>query len=652
MTPEEELIALRRLKELEAKAAPPVQPEGGLLDKLTSFARKTWGTPERAGVDDVVRGGAKAANAGISGAMNLSPMSRLLPMILGAVSGAPLENQLKFAAGAPEAATASRNKAITEALPVPENRGTGAQYQQAAAESLGGMAALGPNFLMQSPKAAVFSALGGGVGAKAGGDFGSSLSPQLEDIGALLGGFAGGGLPALVFGRDTSANATIGRAARTFSPDDFKKADANVDSFNRVGATTATLPELFPGNHPLLGLAEKTRGEKGGEALAARVANREADLSGLTDRFLNNIGPEVDANTVANKTSAAAEALRENLSNLKNEGFKNRIAGQQGDPRLLETYLEGSLNKRADVSQRRAPAAAYREIARALRDEKGNLITDIPTLSLELNSLGKKAQEGSLMNTGGTNISSNDLNIPLSFAKKRLGQINRPFEEAMSDAAAFNKGPRMEFSESPLNALADRNPSNAYPTPASRLNKVLSGNSPAQVESVVKSLAMDPGLSPQQRVDPSMLARALMQEKLTKGSTNPGQVLRGQEGSQAESQIAALLSAGGKNPVEVMEPLRVADRLQNFKGLPGMGTPPEKQSFLGSLLRPFRSGDFLFTDRARTAHNAEIAQMLANPTKENRAILQRLAQTDPAVAAMLRTMQGTAAPILSSSKDQ
>lgn len=644
MTDDERLAALEELAQLKGVLPPPPKESG--LEKIAAFAKKAWGTSGNAGVGDVVRGGANAGNAGLSALLSLSPLTSVIKQSVAQKAGASPSTQVKAAFEQTIPGEASRGEAIKNALPVPPGRSQSTQYAQAGLESLGGMAALGPNFLMNSPKAAITSALTGGLASKAGGDYAKSISPDFEDYGKAFGGFVGGGLPALFFGRDTSANATMGRAARSLKPSDFAEAEKNVDAFSRSGSSTSTLPELFPGRTSLLGLAEKVRGDKGGEELASRTQNRAADVSNLGQRFLDNISPEVNPNTVANRSSAAAETVRGNLNNLKNEGFRNRIAGETVPPQMVQNYLIEALLRRANAEERDAPRAAYRELARSLKNEGGKPITSVPELSKELHSFGVKAADGSLMNPGGGNISSNDTKIPLAFAKKRLGQISQPFEEALTDAREFNQQVRAPFSESPVNAIADRNPNNAYPTPASRLNKVTSGNTPDEAGRVLKTLSSDPGLPVGKKVDPLEIVRALMQGKLEGLPTNPGQAVRGQGSSVLERQLAEMLTVGGKNPKAVMEPLNVADNLQNFQGLPGMGAPPN-QNLGSALIRPFRSADFFLSDRARTSRNQEIAKLFSNPSRENLMKLRQLAANDPEIAAMLRTFQGTAAPVLS-----
>lgn len=648
MTDDERLAALEELAQLKGVLPPPPKESG--LEKIAAFAKKAWGTSGNAGVGDVVRGGANAGNAGLSALLSLSPLTRVIKQSVAEKAGASPTTQVKAAFERTIPGESGRSEAIKNALPVPPGRSQSTQYAQAGLESLGGMAALGPNFLMNSPKAAITSALTGGLASKAGGDYAKSISPDFEDYGKVFGGFLGGGLPALFLGRDTSAKATMGRAARPLKSSDFAEAEKNVDAFSRSGSSTSTLPELFPGRTSLLGLAEKVRGDKGGEELASRTQNRAADVSNLGQRFLDNIGPPVSPNKVANRSAAAAETVRENLNDLKNEGFGNRLRDKAVDPRLLATRLEEVLKKRADAEGRDAPRAAYHEIARALREQEGpragQLITSLPLLSKQLHGLDSRAKDGSLMNPGGTNISANDLNIPLAWAKKRLGKIAPDFEEALGDARVFNQTVRTPFSESPVNALADKNPNFNYPVAASRLNKVTSGNTPDEAGRVLKTLSSDPGLPVGKKVDPLEIVRALMQGKLEGLPTNPGQAVRGQGSSVLERQLAEMLTVGGKNPKAVMEPLNVADNLQNFQGLPGMGAPPN-QNPGSALIRPFRSADFFLSDRARTSRNQEIAKLFSNPSRENLMKLRQLAANDPEIAAMLRTFQGTAAPVLS-----
>lgn len=607
-------------------------PEKGFLDKILSAVKS--------GKDDVVRGAGNMV-AQIPQAVAWSPLG----FGLGKERSQTLQN-----------ASEAGLKSVQKVLPVPENESTGRQYARAALESVGGGALLNPGGMVKAPILSTLANAAGGVGAKAGGDFGKTLDPEdsklFETLLSLVGGAAAGGATSFAGSfaggktRLPQGQQRLHEATRGITPGQWNDVSRNVDAFNRVGANTATLADAFPKNSSIMGIAEEIRGSRGGEGFVQRTTGRKEDISRLADLALERAAPPQEGGLLANQTSNAAEGVRKNLDKLKNTGFGNRVRGETVDPRLLTTYLEEALKNKADAVGRDAPREAYLEIARALREQEGpragQLITDLPLLSQQLHGLGAKAKEGSLMNQGGANISANDLSIPLGWAKKRLGQIAPEFEGALADARDFNQNVRKPFSESSVNALADRNPSGNYPTPVSRLNKILDGNSPKEVERIGNTLGKDPGLSPSDRVDPAAIARVLMEQRLGNDKSNPGARIRGEQGSVDEARLSGLLKAGGKNPVEILEPLKVADSLQNFQGNPGhrgMDTP----NVGGAIPQPRGYLRLLVNILGERAANKDIATILKDPA--NLTKLRQIAEFDPNVRRLLMATSLTAPQI-------
>lgn len=505
--------------------------------------------------------------------------------------------------------------------------------------------------MLGAPSAAALPAaaavgITGTLGGEAAGNFAErSGLPRL--VGEIPGALVAGGATGFLLGpRQTPAQQDIRKALEGTTTNDWLNAAAKVNDFNAVGSKTATLGEAFPKNSPIQDLTAMARGGNLNNAVKQRTIGRAEDLQQLGQEYLNRIGPPVNANQVSNRVSAAAEGLRQNLANLKNEGFRNRVGDEAIRPDKVRALYEALLQA-ADSSARVPEANAYRAIAQELLsnqigpDGQRLLLTKTADLSKALHRLDGMMKDPSGLNMGGANIAANDLRIPLRKAKEGLGEISPTFAEALDDARVFNKTVREPFAESPLNALADRNPNNIFPTPASRLNKITSGTDERQVQEIAKALSKGPGLPPGGGVSPLEIARALGQEALKSGPTDPGAAVRGAVGSTREAQIAALLSEGGQNPAKTMLPLNVADDLQGALGPGGVKEMP-RMTFIQGLLRPFRTADMAITRQGMQGIEKEIADLLANPTIANLNRLREIAMFDPNVRRQLSTV----APLL------
>jgi len=209
----------------------------------------------------------------------------------------------------------------------------------------------------------------------------------------------------------------------------------------------------------------------------------------------------------------------------------------------------------------------------------------------------------------------------------------------MDEFGAFTNGPMAAEREGIIGKLADKNPTIDKAQPASRLEQLLGGYDPQTIEGAGRTLS-NPVFTGGATVDPSEIARALMQQRTAAGTTNPGAAIRGLEGSTKESQIAALLTAGGRNPNEVLEPLRAADMLQGLNTPAGRQQIPE-MSFWQGLIRPFRTADMALTGKTTHGIQKEAAELLAQPaTPESVRRLQEIAMFDPNVRRILTARSG------------
>lgn len=615
-----ELEELEELNRLERKIAATKAPLGERLKEQGSLAVSGLAKAGKTIWDNLARGAGNTA-AGLITDSREQQFPELFP-----------EKSLKT-----KAADWIR-KDVGEKLPVDPNENYVEKLMRAGTEAVGG-GLLFPPALAKAPVSSLVTLFSGGMGAQAGGDLGENLGknspglqPFLQGAGALLGGVVGALPVGLLTGPGlSSAEYRLRRATEGLTPDDFKQAEGNLGLFERTGAKTATLPEAFEGRTPLLGVAEKLRGEKGGEAFAALTAKRADDARALGQRALDAMGPEVDPNVVAGQTVRAANNTRDTLNATASKAMGEALAGKTVQPiQVFRIYREllDEAKKHPNPSFREELVAA----AKSMLDEhkKNAPITDLQTLSVRVKE--GKTSPTNLKAATGVKIDDKNLKAAIARVEEKLGEISPDFKVANENFGQFHQNVIDPTMRGPLERLADKNPLAANEATVSRLEPLFKGNSPGTVEDALHQLSR-PAITKDAPIDPQAVIRAWAENKMDRGSTDPGRTLRGMEGSSMEQRIAAALSAAGKDSTPVLEPLKASDKLQNFRGLPGMREQGDL-SQASLLVRPRQSIGFRLTEGAREKTNAEIAKLLA-PTKENLARLQEIAKFDPSVRQML-----------------
>lgn len=464
-------------------------------------------------------------------------------------------------------------------------------------------------------------------------------NPTLRKIGTLLAGVGTGAATGFGLGpKQTPAEKTLRNAAQG---SDFPSAQKNADTFNQAGSTTATAAEAFPENNKLLALALEARNSPGGDALRNRTAGRAQDLGRMTDEFLNRIGPEVSPNAVANDVADAANANLQNLQKLKSDSLGNRLAGKVvPDAQVADIYRQ--LQTRAKNEPSPEVADAYRAVAEQLIHQDGNnFITDLQQLSFQLKRL--KENPPTQNASTGRKINSSDLSVAVRDAEEALGSVAPDFKEGMEDYAKFSQEVHNPAKEGPIGKLADRNPNLVTPTPASRLEAIIKDQNPKAISGTMQELG-DSSLFGNRAANRKDIVRALMQRKLEAGSTNPGQQVRGQVGSQLDKNLDALLNGAGVDPIHAKQPLEAADLLQNIQGPPSLeGSKPN--SVLDSVVRPMRALGMLASGQTQEKYYQQIAEILAKPNRQSIEKLQEIAMFDPKVRKML-TAKGAIIPLL------
>lgn len=518
-----------------------------------------------------------------------------------------------------------------------KSRGIQNPYGRAAVEGLGG----GPLMVGSAGRPVagmITSAIPPVAGEAAAQTLGEGARPWATlGTGLATGFFAGP--------KQSVAQADIRRELAGLPETDFAAANRNLQNFKDSGSTTWTAAEAFPGKGRILGLAGKANNTRGGEALAQRLRNREEDLQGLGETASARIGPAVDPNTVANQAGGAATANILQQKQMLSARLDQLFRGQRVPaPAVWQLYSQ--LQTAANVAERPAVAEAYRAVASRLLNQQNAPIENLQELSYAIKDLKTAAKNPMQPPVGGAAA----MNNAIRDAEQGIAAISPIYRQGMAEFAQGQQA-LLGVKQGPLGSLSDKNPLLAGQTPVSRMEGLLRGNSPQTVTRTAQELG-SPILTSGQPVAPRDIAQALVQNKLHKGSTNPGQDLRGMPGSGAEANLTALLDAGGVNTPRVMAPLRAADDLQKLSPAGAAGGLPIPNS--GQLaIRPFRTLDMMLTGKSERDTQREIARLLGgNPDPGIIQELQRIAMFNPAVRRQLSAWGALQGAITNPSQEQ
>ena len=506
---------------------------------------------------------------------------------------------------------------------------------RAAAEALPGVF-LSPGATAAAPlRSAALAAGPAAVGEKVTEEFG----PLAGTGAAVLTGGVGG----LVTGpRQSVARADIRRELAGQPPEFFEAARRNAADALGAGSTTATAGEMFPGRSGILALTGKTAGQKGGEMLRNQLGGREDDLAQLSEAFLRRLGPEVDPAQVANQAAEAAGGVVETARGIRGQGLRNRLAGQTVDAYDV-AQIYNDLLTRSRAATRVDEAVTLAEVAQSMVGQNGQLITDLQQLSLAIKGLKDRAKNPNAVTSAGAAISGEDLRRAIRVAEEGLGQVSVPFREGMADFRGYTNQVMDPLRKGPVGALADKNPLIAGQTPIGRMEALVNNNSTGTTQGVLRNLE-NPAMTGGPTVLPAQIARALYQQKLSKGSQAPGKTVRGEPGSIDDRRMQGLIQASGNDPAFVTQPLRAADNLKldssgSINGLPDMMARQ-------AALRPFRTLDMMMTAKTQRDVNREIARLLGGPLRQSQIDeLQRIAMFNPEVRRML-TLRAAGQPII------
>lgn len=594
----EELAALRRLAELEAKATSQPLTVGDIVtSKLPGFAGEAGKSVLR-GVGQMAVGGLDALGSGA-----LDP-----------VTMKPVQNPLVVKA--------------QELLDTSLGKGDNSYFTRGM-EGVGNL--IGPNQLV----ARIATGLASGFGGKAGGEAAGKIDPRLAPAGEFIGSFAAGMAPGRGLTGQRQSESILRQNLEGLTDADWQRASRNLTDFEQSGARTGTLVDALNNRQSLVSLANELRNLPGGESFNQRVNARGDDLLGLGEEFVYrtnppNQGPVQPTNplAVANQTSDAANAVLAEARRNRANDYRNDLMGVTLPRRPVVRIYSDLMTIARDPSRTDAERLAYAEAARALTRNQGQaVITSLSDLSSNIKSL--KANPPGEYASAGAKVDANLYRNALRDLEARLSQVSPEYAAANARYAATSREVVAPLREGPIGRVVDVNPNNEAPTPTSRLDALL-GKDNSQA-AIAQALAQLSGAG----ADPRAILQAVSQRKLDLGSTDPGATMRGVPGSPAEGRLNAVIQAGGLDPAQVTQPLRAADNLQNFQNVPLSLRNEMPRSLAGALLTPFRRGEFELTSRSRELNNRQIAEILSRGDQAGLAQLREIAMFDPAVRRML-----------------
>jgi hypothetical protein len=280
------------------------------------------------GVGDKLAGAAKdLLYSGLAGAGRVfSAPSLAAGKVLEDVHG--MGNALRSAVGLPE-----KPSSLADVVSAPGKAGDAFWQKVGDKSSLTGYAKEGMEGLgagLASGGGTLASGLAGAAGGL-GGEAGEKLTgiPIMRAIGGLFGGGLAGG----ILGMDKAGTAPqreLARAGRAMSPADYAAAQAKIAQMEQVGAKTGTLAEAFPGDNPLIGLAQEARRSGPENPIAQRLQHREADLQQLGEKAVNQVGPPVSAEDTMFRTGLAADNRIDQMEKYRSGAYKQAMTKSAG----------------------------------------------------------------------------------------------------------------------------------------------------------------------------------------------------------------------------------------------------------------------------------------------------------------------------------
>lgn len=348
-----------------------------------------------------------------------------------------------------------------------------------------------------------------------------------------------------------------------------------------------------------------------------------ADTGVLTKMGLNRIGPQKSGLSVANQTSAAANAAERGVEKQATEAFASTLGNAKLRPAQAAGIYNYLRNEAARIETtgvgQKGEAEALRKIAdQFVRGDKQGFVTDVPSLSLQIKQFKLDPNQ--------TSISDNNLKSAIATAETALGDIVPEFAQANKVYAYVKQNMERPLKEGVIGRLSDTNPYPADPTSPGRLNALVRDTSPQDQGAALAGLQAHGASIPD-------IARAIAAKKVEAGGLSPGVKIFGGPGSQQEENMTSLLNAAGVSPERVRAPLAAADAIA--QALKGGNTSLSEQASVHSgglsLRGQIRPG---IVEKVKSlffgsAGSQEIAKLLETASPEEAAQLRQLANYDP-----------------------
>lgn len=653
MTPQEELAALEELARLEAQARVSTPPAPNkVVETGTSLAA------------DLLRGGGKTVEGMGEG------LVRTIAAKFGMDPTALYSILFPGAKGKTE-----------EVLPTPKGDSPARQYIRAGLEAVPGAAVAAPQSFAAAPIISLTSAVAGGMGGKAGGDFTERVAgPSWRPLGELVGGVTAGGGTALAASRfsdkmrQTPVETELRLAMERMSPEEWREVSKNT---NLLASTkTGTQAEAFPGHNQILALAIDARGKRGAEALTSRTSGRVEELTGLADEARTAVGPPVSGLEAANTGRVLAEGVRDTMKGHRTQAYQQDL-GTASIPATEVATFYSILKRNAAEAQSVVEKEAYEAAAATLLQANKVAIPQPPKASLgKVGKAGFKVQQQTpqpdrLVDTPKTDVSSiaKDLKqmqeralSPSATGGQLLdsGAVRRRYQEVQEFLKSLSpeyqkaeagylqrSGPIDTLMEGPIGTLGGMNPNSVAQTPVSRLGALVNNQQPQNVAENVARLGTQ--LRAQDPDALRRIARAIVDAKMSSGTKDVGRTLRGMPGSDQEQQLATLIAGTGGDVRGWRTALQKSDLLQNLDTpVQAGGNVPESK--LAAAATPFSTSARVMRQLSREEYYRQIAELLTEPSPQNLARLREIAMFDPSLRRNLMLSVGLSAGVQGAEK--
>jgi hypothetical protein len=426
----------------------------------------------------------------------------------------------------------------------------------------------------------------GGAAAEFAGDASRGFDENREQnpLFRLAGGLAGG-LGTGIAGRVAAPRQEqmLYEASKGMSPAEWQKAQQVNRELTAAGARSQTIPDTLPTTSTLRGVAQEISNAPGGQALYAKLAGRdEGDIAQLLASAKDQMQKAAVPNVSALRDKPGADQFLADVARSNRTGDMRQIL--QNAPLTKEPQLQAIVE--ALKTRARLPANAGTDDAKYAAQA-----------SKQVDGIRRRLVDGEM------GVNTEALSKVIKSLQNVDSQVSGPAGQVLKNNAAI--GAAKEAS----NALAEQ--------------------SPAYAQAMQAYAAKSPQAD---------LAALLAANKL-KAIPNAGKSSLTQDSLREE--IAALISKiNPQTASSVQTQMGAADRLSRLK--PEMGAQNVEAQYgstaLSALAAPFSTVAHGSNTNMRGRVSEQVANLLANPTAQNYAYLEKLSQSDPALRKMLMNL--------------